>query len=285
MGQTLGRRCDRQATPRCPPPGGRATSAPSGPWRRARRSVTCMPVRLLRPVDRPRERVPRLVPGLVLCGLGIAFMVAADLGLAPWSVLDQGISQRTGIPIGTVSIVVGALVLLAWVPLDGPGSGPSSTWCSSVPPSTSPCWCSTRPAPRSGVAYLAVGVGLWGPGSGLYIGAGLGPGPRDGLMTELAARGVGSIRLVRTGIELTALAAGWLLGGSVGLGTLAFALTIGPNVQLFLPRLTVRDRPDALSPDGPRQAVPGSGASDRGLSAEPPRRQQGPSPPTARRCG
>jgi uncharacterized membrane protein YczE len=101
------------------------------------------------------------------------------------------------------------------------------------------------------VAYLAVGVGLWGPGSGLYIGAGLGPGPRDGLMTGLAARGVGSIRLVRTGIELTALAVGWLLGGSVGLGTLAFALTIGPNVQLFLPRLTVRDRPDALSPDGP----------------------------------
>ena len=89
------------------------------------------------------------------------------------------------------------------------------------------------------LAYLAVGVLLWGPGSGLYIGAGLGPGPRDGLMTALAARGVGSIRLVRTGIELTALATGWLLGGSVGLGTVAFAVAIGPLVQACLPRLTV----------------------------------------------
>ena len=184
-----------------------------------------MPVQLLRPVDRPRERVPRLVPGLVLCGLGIAFMVAADLGLAPWSVLDQGISQHTGIPIGTVSIVVGALVLLAWVPLrERPGLGTVlNVVLIGATIDVALLVLDTPGSTLGRAAYLAVGVGLWGPGSGLYIGAGLGPGLRDGLMTGLAARGVGSIRLVRTGIELTALAAGWLLGGSVGLGTLAFA--------------------------------------------------------------
>lgn len=211
-----------------------------------------MPVQMLRPVDRPRERVPRLVPGLVLCGLGIAFMVAADLGLAPWSVLDQGVSQHTGIPIGTVSILVGALVLLAWVPLrERPGLGTVlNVVLIGATIDVALLVLDTPGSTLGRVAYLAVGVALWGPGSGLYIGAGLGPGPRDGLMTGLAARGVGSIRLVRTGIELTALAVGWLLGGSVGAGTLAFALTIGPSVHYFLRRLTVRDRPDGTGPDG-----------------------------------
>jgi uncharacterized membrane protein YczE len=197
---------------------------------------------LLRPVTEPRERVPRLVAGLVLCGLGIAFMVAADLGLAPWSVLDQGISEHTGIPIGTVSIIVGALVLAAWIPLrERPGLGTVLNVLLIGTTIDVALLVLDTPSSLAGrLAYLAVGVFLWGPGTGLYIGAGLGPGPRDGLMTGLSARGVGSIRLVRTGIELTALAVGMALGGSVGLGTLAFALTIGPNVQLFLPRLTLR---------------------------------------------
>jgi uncharacterized membrane protein YczE len=198
-------------------------------------------VPLLLPFDRPRERIPRLVPGLVLCGLGIAFMVAADLGLPPWSVLDQGISRRTGIPIGTVSILVGAAVLLTWLPLrERPGLGTVlNILLIGLTIDAALLVLDTPGSAGARVAYLAIGVGLWGPGSGLYIGARLGPGPRDGLMTGLAGRGVGSIRLVRTGIELTALAAGWLLGGSVGVGTLAFALTIGANVQFFLPRLTV----------------------------------------------
>ena len=197
---------------------------------------------LLRPVTEPRERVPRLVAGLVLCGLGIAFMVAADLGLAPWSVLDQGISEHTGIPIGTVSIIVGALVLAAWIPLrERPGLGTVLNVLLIGTTIDLALLVLDTPASLAGrLGYLAMGVFLWGPGTGLYIGAGLGPGPRDGLMTGLAARGVGSIRLVRTGIELTALAVGLALGGSVGLGTLAFAFTIGPNVQLFLPRLTLR---------------------------------------------
>jgi uncharacterized membrane protein YczE len=199
-------------------------------------------VSLLRPVTEPRERVPRLVAGLVLCGLGIAFMVAADLGLAPWSVLDQGVSEHAGIPIGTVSIIVGALVLAAWIPLrERPGLGTVLNVILIGTTIDLALLVLDTPESAAGrVAYLALGVFLWGPGTGLYIGAGLGPGPRDGLMTGLAARGVGSIRLVRTGIELTALAVGMALGGSVGLGTLAFALTIGPNVQLFLPRLTLR---------------------------------------------
>jgi uncharacterized membrane protein YczE len=215
--------------------------APSAPAR----TVAAVP--LLRPVIEPRRRVPRLVAGLTLCGLGIAFMVAADLGLAPWSVLDQGISEHTGIPIGTVSIIVGALVLLAWLPLrERPGLG---TVLNAVLIGTIidlALLVLDTPGSLAGrLAYLALGVFLWGPGTGFYIGASLGPGPRDGLMTGLAARGVGSIRVVRTGIELTALATGWLLGGSVGLGTVAFAVTIGPLVQFFLPRLAVGDRPPA----------------------------------------
>lgn len=214
-------------------------------------------MQLLRPVVEPRVRVPRLVAGLALCGLGIAFMVAADLGLAPWSVLDQGISDRTGIPIGTVSIIVGAVVLLAWIPLrERPGLGTVlNVVLIGVTIDIALLVLDTPDAMAARLAYLAVGAFLWGPGSGLYIGAGLGPGPRDGLMTGLAARGVGSIRVIRTGIELSALAAGWLLGGSAGLGTVVFAVTIGPNVQLFLPRLTV---PTADSPsDRPGVATAG----------------------------
>ncbi|MBN2623802.1 MAG: hypothetical protein JXA83_10555, partial [Acidimicrobiales bacterium] len=209
---------------------------------------------LLRPVTEPRVRVPRLVAGLVLCGLGVALMVAADLGLSPWAVLDQGISRHTDIPIGTVSIIVGALVLLAWMPLrERPGLGTVlNVLLIGVTIDLALLVLDTPEATGARVAYLALGLFLWGPGSGLYIGAGLGPGPRDGLMTGLSARGIGSIRVVRTAIEVTALGAGWLLGGSVGLGTLAFAITIGPNVQAFLPRLTVR-RP-AMATDGPGAA-------------------------------
>jgi uncharacterized membrane protein YczE len=199
---------------------------------------------LLPPMAEARVRVPRLVGGLVLMGVGTGLMVAADLGLPPWSVLDQGISEHTGIPIGTVSILVGALVLCAWVPLrERPGLGTVlNILIIGVTTDLVLLALDTPESTPARLAYLLVGAFLWGPGSGLYIGADLGPGPRDGLMTGLAARGVGSIRAVRTGIEVSALTAGWLLGGSVGIGTVVVALTIGPNVQFFLPRLAVGAR-------------------------------------------
>ena len=178
--------------------------------------------------------------GLVLCGVGIALMVDANLGLSPWDVLHQGISERTGIPIGTVGILVGIPVLLAWVPLKerlGVGTllnvvtiGLTIDAMLAVLPDD--------PATPLRWAYLLVGAVLLGPGGGLYIGVGLGAGPRDGLMTALAARGF-SIRRVRTGMELTVLVLGWLLGGSVGIGTVLFAVTIGPNIHYWLERLTL----------------------------------------------
>jgi uncharacterized membrane protein YczE len=187
-----------------------------------------------------RRRLPRLLPGLVLCGLGLALMVLGDLGLGPWEVLHQGLSERTGVPIGTVGILVGFLVLLGWLPLRqrlGVGTVCNVVVIGLVVDATLAV--SAEPAglaPRT-ICMLG-GVLLFGLGSGLYIGAGLGPGPRDGLMTGLAARGH-SLRVVRTLIELSALVAGWALGGTVGVGTLVFAFGIGPLVQLFLGRLTI----------------------------------------------
>jgi len=195
----------------------------------------------LRPVIEPRVRIPRLIAGLILCGTGIALMVAADLGLAPWAVLDQGLSEHTGIPIGTMSIITGATVLMLWIPVrERPGIGTVlNILLIGITIDVVLAFVDTPGSLPARLAYMTAGVALWGPGSGLYIGAGLGPGPRDGLMTGLARRGVGSIRAVRTGLEITVLIAGWLLGGTVGLGTLAFALTIGPNVQFFLGRLAL----------------------------------------------
>jgi uncharacterized membrane protein YczE len=186
-------------------------------------------------------RLPRLLSGLVLGGVGIASMVRADLGLPPWAVLDHGISKHTSIPIGTVGILVGVVVLLTWILLrERPGLGTVLNIL--VIGATTDAVLAVVPETTYGpsrAAFLIFGALIWGPGSGLYIGAGLGPGPRDGLMTGLAARGIGSIRAARTALELAALTGGWLLGGRVGIGTVLFACTIGPNVQFFLQRLTV----------------------------------------------
>lgn len=184
-----------------------------------------------------------LQAGLWLFGISVAMMVRANLGLASWDVLHEGIATRTGLPFGWVVIGVAALVMLAWVPLrQRPGIG---TVCNVIQIGLGAelgLWLlpETDGLPARAVLLLA-GVGLNGVATSLYIGAGFGPGPRDGLMTGLAARGY-SIRLVRTTIELTVLAAGWLLGGTVGVGTLLYALTIGPIVHATLPQVTRRLR-------------------------------------------
>jgi uncharacterized membrane protein YczE len=202
-----------------------------------------------------RRRLPRVLAGLVLFGIGIGLMVRADLGLAPWDVLHQGVAERTGLAIGTVTILTGVVVLLLWIPIrERPGLGTvlNVVVIGLVVDATLAVVDAPEPlGARCGL--LVVGVFLFGPGSGLYIGAGLGPGPRDGLMTGIARRGH-SVRVVRTGIELSALAVGAALGGSIGIGTVLFAATVGPNVHHFLGRMSLpevvptREAPDDLPP-------------------------------------
>lgn len=192
------------------------------------------------PAGDVRRRLPRLLLGLVLCGVGIALMVAAELGLAPWDVLHQGLSELTGIPIGTTNILVGALVLLTWLPLrERPGLGTVlNVLLIGLTVDAVLYVLPHLEAIAVRAPLLVIGILTFGVGSGFYIGAGLGPGPRDGLMTGIARRGA-SVRLVRTGIELVVLVAGFLLGGGVGVGTVAFALAVGPVVHYALDRLTI----------------------------------------------
>lgn len=178
-----------------------------------------------------------------LCGYGVsmAMMVRAGLGLDPWDVFHQGLTRHTPLSLGMASAVVGVVVLLAWIPLrNRPGIGTILNVI--VLAVTVDATLAVLPAPSAlpaSIAMLLGGVVLNAISTVLYIGAGLGPGPRDGLMTGLVARTGLSVRLVRTAIEATVLAVGWLLGGTVGVGTVVYAFGIGPLVQLFL-RLTPR---------------------------------------------
>jgi uncharacterized membrane protein YczE len=187
------------------------------------------------------RRLAQLYAGLILYGVSDAMLLLAGLGVDPWDVLHQGLSRRFGLGVGTWAVIVGALVLLLWIPLrQRPGFGTLSNvlvigWVIDVVLALVPA--PHAIAPR--VTLLVLGVVLNGIATGAYIGAGLGPGPRDGLMTGLAARGH-SIRVVRTGIELTVLAAGAALGGTVGIGTVAYALAIGPLAHVFVPLLRIR---------------------------------------------
>ncbi|WP_327001125.1 hypothetical protein OHA72_39190 [Dactylosporangium sp. NBC_01737] len=184
------------------------------------------------------NRLGRLYCGLVLFGVSLTLMLRADLGLGPWDVLHQGISDRTGVSIGLIANLVAVAVLLLWIPLrQRPGLGTISNVIV-VGLVTDATLALTGPVHglAARIGLLVAGIVANAVATGLYVGAGLGPGPRDGLMTGLAARGH-SLRLVRTLIEMTVLGAGWLLGGTVGLGTLAYALAIGPLVGWFMPRL------------------------------------------------
>jgi uncharacterized membrane protein YczE len=190
------------------------------------------------PPRRLAGRLVRLYAGLVLFGVSLALMVRADLGLGPWDVFHQGVADRTGLSIGIVVNLTAVLVLLLWIPLrQRPGLGTISNVVLVGFVTDATLALLTTPdnlALRS--AMLVAGILANAVATALYVGAGLGPGPRDGLMTGLAARGH-SIRLVRTSIEIAVLALGWLLGGSVGVGTVLYALTIGPLIGYLMPRL------------------------------------------------
>lgn len=193
------------------------------------------------PTDRAPERIARCVLGLALFGVGIALILRGDLGAAPWDVFHTGISELTGIPVGVVIIIVGVALLALWIPLrEQPGLGTvlNAIEIGLVVDLALPLLPETDHLVTR-TAMMLVGVVVIAIGSGLYIGAGLGPGPRDGLMTGIARRGWFSIRTARTGIEITVLVVGVVLGGSIGIGTAVFAFGIGPLVQLFLPRLTM----------------------------------------------
>ena len=187
----------------------------------------------------------QLYVGLVLYGISDAMMVQARLGLDPWDVLHQGLARQTDHAIGTISVVVGALVLLLWWPLrQWPGIGTASNVV--VVGLSMNQALEVLPAQHGDLAQpatLAGAILLCGLATGMYISARLGPGPRDGLMTGLAARTGRSIRLTRTVIELVVLIVGWLLGGSVGVGTVLFAISIGPAAQLSCGCFGFRRRP------------------------------------------
>lgn len=193
--------------------------------------------------DRPLRRLGQLFAGLALYGASMALMIKAALGLDPWNVFHQGLHQLTGWSFGTVTILTGAVVLLLWIPLrQRPGLGTvSNVVVIGLAVDVALALLPTPVGLPARAAYLVSGVALNGVATGMYIGARLGPGPRDGLMTGYVARRPHrSIRLVRTVIELSVLAGGWLLGGTVGVGTVLYAVGIGPLVHVLLPLLTVR---------------------------------------------
>jgi uncharacterized membrane protein YczE len=187
------------------------------------------------------NRLIRLFVGLAGFGVSLALMVRAELGLGPWDVFHQGVADRLDVALGWVTIATSVLVLLLWVPLrQRPGFGTiSNAVVVGLVVNLALDALSTPDSLTVRALFLVAGIGLNGLATACYIGAGLGPGPRDGLMTGLARRGH-SIRVVRTMIELAVLGVGFALGGSVGVGTVAYALTIGPLTHVLLPRLTVR---------------------------------------------
>lgn len=187
------------------------------------------------------RRLVQLHLGLALFGFALALMVRATLGLDPWTVFQQGLTDVTGLTLGQLSIAVGALVMLAWIPLrQKPGFGTfANIVVIGLVIDASLMVLPVFEGLGLRAAMMTAGVVLNAVGTAAYIGAGMGTGPRDGLMTGLHERLGWSIRVSRLSIEATVLAAGWLLGGVVGVGTVLYAVVLGPLVQLFLPLFTL----------------------------------------------
>jgi uncharacterized membrane protein YczE len=205
---------------------------------------TIGPIQQLR-AGRLGRRLPQLYAGLFLYGWSMAMMIQADLGLDPWDVLHQGLTHYLPLTFGTITIIVGAVVLLLWIPLrQWPGFGTVSNVI--VIGLAADFGLSALPAPHAlpiRIGLLIGGVVLNGLAGAIYLGSQFGAGPRDGLMTGLVARTGGSLRLLRTAIEVSVLVIGFFLGGTVGLGTVLYAITIGPLVQFFLPWVAVQLNP------------------------------------------
>ncbi|PAZ17317.1 hypothetical protein CLM62_03330 [Streptomyces sp. SA15] len=182
------------------------------------------------------RRLIQLYAGLALYGASSALLVEAGLGLEPWNVLHQGLAELTGLTIGVVSIVVGAAVLLLWLPLrQRPGLGTvSNVFVVGIAMDGTLAAVPEAHTLAVRIPLLLVGILLNGAATGLYIAANFGPGPRDGLMTGLHRRTGRSIRLMRTAVEVAVVVTGFVLGGTIGVGTLLYAVSIGPLAQLFL---------------------------------------------------
>jgi uncharacterized membrane protein YczE len=216
------------------------------------------------------RRIAQLLIGLVLYGIAIALMLRGAIGVEPWTVFSQGVARHLPLSIGALTVVIGALVLLAWIPLkQRPGIGtvanvlilgPAIDLGLLMVPPVEPL------LPR--IAIFAGGLLLLAVASGLYIGARFGPGPRDGLMTGLVARTGRPIWMIRTGLEVSVLAIGWLLGGTVGLGTVAFAVLIGPLCNITIPLLRVPE-PTGTAAAGAPDGLDGAGAPHDARLASP----------------
>jgi uncharacterized membrane protein YczE len=190
------------------------------------------------------RRLVQLYAGLVLYGVSMAVLVRSGLGVMPWDVLHQGLARQLGWSLGSITVLVGALVLLAWIPLrERPGLGTvSNVVVIGLAVDAALTVIPKAPSVAAGVGFVVAGILLNGVATAAYIGVRLGPGPRDGLMTGLVRRTGRSVRLVRTSIEVIVVATGWLLGGTLGVATVLYALAIGPLVHTLLPRLSVPER-------------------------------------------
>ncbi|MEY9856778.1 putative membrane protein YczE [Catenulispora sp. GAS73] len=219
------------------------------------------------PRDRRAHRMVQLQLGLILYGVSDGMILMSGLGANPWDVFHQGLAKHIGLQVGTTVILVGVAVMLFWIPLrQKPGFGTlSNVVVVGLAMDGAMAWMPSPHAWWLRWGEMLAGVVLNGVATGAYIGAGMGPGPRDGVMTGYAARGH-SVRVVRTSMELTVLAGGWLLGGTVGIGTAAYALLIGPLAHRFIPLLAIKAKDGVAErtpkPEKRRLVAAGSLASE-----------------------
>ena len=216
------------------------------------------------------RRIVQLLVGLFAYGIAISLMVQAGIGVAPWDVLTQGISHQTGWDFGLLTNIIGGVVLLCWIPIrQRPGWGTLANVLLIGPSAQLGLWILPKQSQLVfQLLYYTGGLLLLAVATGLYIGARMGPGPRDGLMTGIHARTGWRLWVIRTVIEVTVLLIGWALGGNFGPGTIAFALLIGPLVGLTIPWLTVPQPKEKVGGDSPTEPSPPTLTTESDLTAQ-----------------